>query len=142
MMIDCDDIQRAVGGLLRKNGFSVVALEVQDGAKKPFCCVEVFPSESERTAHFIVEDTFSVNIAYYPKAETNEELLRAAKIIKHAVLYTPLDIDGRCVETFDVKFDRANTVLTVAADYTIEQLYEMPDESDDEIEELYLIRNA
>ena len=141
-MIDCDDIQRAVGGLLRQNGFSVVALEVQDGAKKPFCCVEVFPSESERTAHFIVEDTFSVNIAYYPKAETNEELLRAAKIIKHAVLYTPLDIDGRCVETFNVKFDCADTVLTAAADYTIEQLYEMPDESDDEIEELYLIRNA
>ena len=141
-MIDCDDIQRAVGGLLRKNGFSVVALEVQDGAKKPFCCVEVFPSESERTAHFIVEDTFSVNIAYYPKVETNEELLRAARIIKRSVLHTPLDIDGRCVETFDVKFDRAGTVLTAAADYTIEQLYEMPDESDGEIEELYLIRNA
>ena len=141
-MIDCDDIQRAVGGLLRQNGFSVVALEVQDGAKKPFCCVEVFPSESKRTAHFIVEDTFSVNIAYYPKAETNEELLRAAKTIKHAVLYTPLDIDGRCVETFNVKFDRTDTVLTAAADYTIEQLYEMPDESDGEIEELYLIRNA
>lgn len=142
MMIDCDDIQRAVGGLLRKNGFSVVALEVQDGAKKPFCCVEVFPSESERTAHFIVEDTFSVNIAYYPKAETNEELLRAAKIIKRAVLYTPLDIDGRCAETFNVKFDRTDMVLTAAADYTIEQLYEMPDESDGEIEELNLIRNA
>lgn len=137
-MIDCDDIQRAVGGLLRKNGFSVVALEVQDGAKKPFCCVEVFPSESERTAHFIVEDTFSVNIAYYPKTETNEELLRAAKIIKHAVLYTPLDIDERCVETFNVKFDRVDTVLTAATDYTVEQLYDTGDESDGEIADLEL----
>ena len=44
----------------------------------------------------------------------------------------------RCVETFNVKFDRADTVLTAAADYTVEQLYDTGDESDGEIADLEL----
>lgn len=137
-MIECDDIQRGIGYILRDNGFFVVALEAQDGVKKPFCCVEVFPFESERTGRFLEEDTFSAEITYYPKTETNEELLRAAKIIRYAVLHNPLYINDRCVETFNVRFDRSGSVLTAATDYTIEQFYEPPDESDGEITELEL----
>lgn len=140
-MIECDDIQRAVGELLRGADLSVIALEAQDGAQKPFCCIEVFPSESERTSHFIVEDTFSVTVLYYPKIETNEELLRAAKLIKRAVLHNPLMIDERCVETFNVKFERAGNVLSAQADYTIEQMFEPPTEEGAEINELKLSVN-
>lgn len=135
-MIECEDIQRAVGGLLRDNGFSVIALEAQSGAKKPFCCVEAFPSEWERTGQFIQEDTFSVSITYYPRAETNEELLKTAKTLKNILAHTPLDIEDRCVETFDIKLNRADTVLTAAADYTIEQFCESPYETDGEMAEL------
>lgn len=135
-MIECEDIQRAVGGLLRDNGFSVIALEAQSGAKKPFCCVEVFLSEWERTGQFIQEDTFSVSITYYPRAETNEELLKTAKTLKNILAHTPLDIEDRCVETFDIKLNRADTVLTAVADYTVEQFYESPYETDGEMAEL------
>ncbi len=121
-MIECDDIQRAVGKVLKGLGFSVAALETQEGAAKPFCCIEVFPSESERVGHFIIEDTFSVSVLYYPKIETNEELLAAAVKIKKAVLAEPLLIDGRTLETFKVSLDRSGTVLGAEFEYTVEQM--------------------
>lgn len=137
-MIECEDIQRAVGNILRSGGFDVIALEAQDGAKKPFCCVEVFPSEWERTGQFIQEDTFSVSVSYYPKIETNEELLKTAKMLKNILAHNPLDIEERCVETFDIKLSRSGSVLTAETEYTIEQMYENIETDEPLIEELRL----
>lgn len=137
-MIECEDIQRAVGNILRSGGFDVIALEAQDGAKKPFCCVEVFPSEWERTGQFIQEDTFSVSITYYPRVETNEELLKTAKMLKNILAHNPLDIEERCVETFNIKFSRSGLVLTAETEYTIEQMYENIETDEPLIEELRL----
>lgn len=137
-MIECEDIQRAVGNILRSGGFDVIALEAQDGAKKPFCCVEVFPSEWERTGQFIQEDTFSVSITYYPRVETNEELLKTAKMLKNILAHNPLDIEDRCVETFDIKLSRSGSVLTAETEYTIEQMYENIETDEPLIEELRL----
>lgn len=137
-MIECEDIQRAVGNILRSGGFDVIALEAQDGAKKPFCCVEVFPSEWERTGQFIQEDTFSVSITYYPRVETNEELLKTAKMLKNILSHNPLDIEERCVETFDIKLSRSGSVLTAETEYTIEQMYENIETDEPLIEELRL----
>lgn len=137
-MIECEDIQRAVGNILRSGGFDVIALEAQDGAKKPFCCVEVFPSEWERTGQFIQEDTFSVSITYYPRVETNEELLKTAKMLKNILAHNPLDIEERCVETFNIKFSRSGSVLTAETEYTIEQMYENIETDEPLIEELRL----
>lgn len=137
-MIECEDIQRAVGNILRSGGFDVIALEAQDGAKKPFCCVEVFPSEWERTGQFIQEDTFSVSITYYPRVETNEELLKTAKMLKNILAHNPLDIEERCVETFDIKLSRSGSVLTAETEYTIEQMYENIEADEPLIEELRL----
>lgn len=137
-MIECEDIQRAVGNILRSGGFDVIALEAQDGAKKPFCCVEVFPSEWERTGQFIQEDTFSVSITYYPRVETNEELLKTAKMLKNILAHNPLDIEERCVETFDIKLSRSGSVLTAETEYTIEQMYENIETDEPLIEELRL----
>lgn len=137
-MIECEDIQRAVGNILRSGGFDVIALEAQDGAKKPFCCVEVFPSEWERTGQFIQEDTFSVSITYYPRVETNEELLKTAKMLKNILAHTPLDIEERCIETFNIKFSRSGLVLTAETEYTIEQMYENIETDEPLIEELRL----
>lgn len=137
-MIECEDIQRAVGNILRSGGFDVIALEAQDGAKKPFCCIEVFPSEWERTGQFIQEDTFSVSITYYPRVETNEELLKTAKMLKNILAHNPLDIEERCIETFDIKFSRSGSVLTAETEYTIEQMYENIETDEPLIEELRL----
>lgn len=137
-MIECEDIQRAVGNILRSGGFDVIALEAQDGAKKPFCCVEVFPSEWERTGQFIQEDTFSVSITYYPRVETNEELLKTAKMLKNILAHNPLDIEERCIETFNIKFSRSGSVLTAETEYTIEQMYENIETDEPLIEELRL----
>lgn len=137
-MIECEDIQRAVGNILRGGGFDVIALEAQDGAKKPFCCVEVFPSEWERTGQFIQEDTFSVSVSYYPKIETNEELLKTARMLKNILAHNPLDIEERCVETFNIKFSRSGLVLTAETEYTIEQMYENIETDEPLIEELRL----
>lgn len=137
-MIECEDIQRAVGNILRSGGFDVIALEAQDGAKKPFCCVEVFPSEWERTGQFIQEDTFSVSITYYPRVETNEELLKTAKMLKNILAHNPLYIEERCVETFDIKLSRSGSVLTAETEYTIEQMYENIETDEPLIEELRL----
>ncbi len=137
-MIECEDIQRAVGNILRSGGFDVIALEAQDGAKKPFCCIEVFPSEWERTGQFIQEDTFSVSITYYPRVETNEELLKTAKMLKNILAHNPLDIEERCVETFDIKLSRSGSVLTAETEYTIEQMYENIETDEPLIEELRL----
>lgn len=137
-MIECEDIQRAVGNILRSGGFDVIALEAQDGAKKPFCCIEVFPSEWERTGQFTQEDTFSVSVSYYPKIETNEELLKTAKMLKNILSRNPLDIEERCVETFDIKLSRSGSVLTAETEYTIEQMYENIETDEPLIEELRL----
>ena len=137
-MIECEDIQRAVGNILRSGGFDVIALEAQDGAKKPFCCVEVFPSEWERTGQFIQEDTFSVSITYYPRVETNEELLKTAKMLKNILAHNPLDIEERRIETFNIKFSRSGLVLTAETEYTIEQMYENIETDEPLIEELRL----
>lgn len=137
-MIECEDIQRAVGNILRSGGFDVIALEAQDGAKKPFCCVEVFPSEWERTGQFIQEDTFSVSITYYPRVETNEELLKTAKMLKNILAHNPLDIEERCIETFNIKLSRSGLVLTAETEYTIEQMYENIETDEPLIEELRL----
>ena len=137
-MIECEDIQRAVGNILRGGGFDVIALEAQDGAKKPFCCVEVFPSEWERTGQFIQEDTFSVSVSYYPKIETNEELLKTARMLKNILAHNPLDIEERCIETFNIKFSRSGSVLTAETEYTIEQMYENIETDEPLIEELRL----
>ncbi len=137
-MIECEDIQRAVGNILRSGGFDVIALEAQDGAKKPFCCVEVFPSDWERTGQFIQENTFSVSITYYPRVETNEELLKTAKMLKNILAHNPLDIEERCVETFNIKLSRSGSVLTAETEYTIEQMYENIETDEPLIEELRL----
>ena len=140
-MIECKDIQRAVGALLRDAGFLVVASEAQEGTQKPSCTVDVFPSESERVGQFMVEDTFPVTVMYYPKIETNEELLCAAKIIKNAVLTKPLTIGWRTIEAFKVAADHSGYVLIVDFSYTVTQYFGADDGKDAPAEELNITMN-
>lgn len=118
--IECADIQRCIGKILATAGFAVIALENTEGAKKPFCCIDVFPSESERINEFWVEDTYSVTIVYIPKIETNEECLAVQERFKK-ILQKGLEINERYIETEKIQFSRNGFALNVAMDYKITQ---------------------
>lgn len=124
MQINHKDIQRAVSLLLKQKGFVVLARESVEGGARPACSVDVFPSSSERLNPFIEEDSFNVEITYYPKTETQESLSDAADRLKLLLLLCPLEIKDRTIETYKVDFSKSGTALVVECDYTFEQAIE------------------
>lgn len=135
-MIECKDIQKAVSGLLKKGGFIVIARESIEGGVRPACSIDVFPSSASRIAHYIEEDTFSVEIVYYPKLETQEHLTDTASELKSLFLYNLLEIEDRKVQTYNVSFSKDGVCLVVECDYTIEQAIENVDEEYEDMSEL------
>ena len=103
-MIELKDIQTAVAAALRKNGFSVVANEIKEGFSKPACFVSVLPVSIETENQFSELVTDSVEIAYYPAVETNEELIIAAEKIRGIFLYTPLEVNTTLYAKFDMEY--------------------------------------
>ena len=74
-MITIKDIQTAVSGILQKNGYNVVASEVQEGFEKPACFIEVLPVSVTLENRFTEIVTNSVEITYHPAIETREDLI-------------------------------------------------------------------
>lgn len=122
-MIELKDIQTAVAAALRKNGFSVVANEIKEGFSKPACFVSVLPVSIETENQFSELVTDSVEIAYYPAVETNEELIIAAEKIRGIFLYTPLEVKDRFLTVNEITFDADKT--TLYANFDMEYLQEV-----------------
>ena len=125
-MIGCLEIQKAIAELLGRNGFFVVARENQEGAQRPMCGVDVFPATSQRVNDYMQEDSFAVEIEYYPASETHAELIRAADRLKPLLLYQPLEIDGRVLDTSLITFGREDMVLVTELEYTVMQACDEP----------------
>lgn len=120
-MIGCKEIQKAVSGLLKKGSFLVLARESVEGGKRPACSVDVFPASAERLNNYMEQDTFSVEIIYYPKTETQENLADTADKLKPLLLLCPLEIENRTIHTYNVSFSKLDTALIAECDYTLEQ---------------------
>lgn len=133
-MIGCKEIQKAVSGLLKKKNFLVLARESIEGGKRPACSVDVFPASAERLNNYMEQDTFSVEITYYPKAETQENLAETADKLKPLLLLCPLEVENRTIHTYSVAFSKLDTALIVECDYTLEQVIDT-DEFDEELME-------
>ena len=135
-MIGCKDVQKAVSRLLKKNNFLVLARESVEGGARPACSVDVFPSSAERLNDYIEEDTFSVEITYYPKTETQENLAEAADKLKPLLLLCPLEIEDRKVQTYSVEFSKSATALVAECSYTLQQAIEDAWDDEETMQEL------
>ena len=69
-MIEIKDIQTAAVGVLQKNGYGVVASEVQEGFERPACFVEVLPVSVTLENRFTELVTVGVEISYHLVLET------------------------------------------------------------------------
>ncbi len=135
-MIGHTDIQRAVSRLLKQKGYLVLARESIEGGKRPAASVDVFPSKSEWVGEYMVEDTFSVEVVYYPKTETQEQLAKAAAELKNILLFSPLEIEDRVLHTYEINFSKNNNQLVAEVDYEISQEVDLENEDDETMEEL------
>ncbi len=120
-MIGALDIESAVSVFLKKNGFSVVSVDVHDGFLRPACSVDVFPSAANALNWYTEEDTFTVTVSYYPLRETQEELVKTADRLRSIMLYTPLMIKERSLDADSMNFYREDAVLYAELSYTIMQ---------------------
>ena len=110
-MITIKDIQSAVSKLLQKNGYFVIAAEVNEGFTKPACFVDVMPVSVTTENKFYELVTMGIEISYHPAIETKEELISAAEKMKNAFLYTPLKVKDRYLSVNEVTFDTDKSAL-------------------------------
>ena len=110
-MITIKDIQTAVGKLLTKNKYSVIASEVKEGFTKPACFVDVMPVSVTPENKFYELVTMGVEISYHPATETKEELIVNAEKLKNIFLYTPLKVKDRYLSVNEVTFDTDKSAL-------------------------------
>lgn len=135
-MIGVFDISKAIIELLKNSGFHVVPLETREGFRKPACSVDVFPSEATMQNYYAEDDVFSAEIRYYPHKETYEELIRAADKMKKIILLNPLKINGRCIDTDTISFERDGVSLYAMMEYRFTQNPHEDDEAMEPIENL------
>ena len=110
-MITIKDIQSAVSKLLQKNGYFVIAAEVNEGFTKPACFVDVMPVSVTTENKFYELVTMGIEISYHPAIETKEELISTAEKMKNAFLYTPLKVKDRYLSVNEVTFDTDKSAL-------------------------------
>lgn len=120
-MIGALDVESAVSVFLKKNGFSVVSVDAQDGFLRPACSVDAFLSAANALNWYTEEDSFTVTILYYPLRETQEEMVKAADRLRSIMLYTPLIIKERSMDADSMSFYREDAVLFAELSYTIMQ---------------------
>lgn len=121
-MIEIKDIQTAAVGVLQKNGYSVVASEVQEGFERPACFVEVLPVSVTLENRFTELVTVGVEISYHLVLETSEELITNAENIKRIFLYAPLAVKDRFLSVNEITFDANKS--TLIAYFELEYLQE------------------
>lgn len=110
-MITIKDIQSAVSKLLQKNGYFVIAAEVNEGFTKPACFVDVMPVSVTTENKFYELVTMGIEISYHPAMETKEELIVNAEKLKNIFLYTPLKVKDRYLSVNEVTFDTDKSAL-------------------------------
>lgn len=134
-MIGILEIEKAQSEFLTQNGFFVVARESAEGEKKPSCSINVFPASSERVSGCMVQDVFAVELAYYPEAATQEELVKAAERLRLALLTKPLRImdreidEERVLQCCRVEFSTEKGVLYADFEHSLHQHF--PDLEDE-----------
>lgn len=121
-MIEIKDIKTAVAGVLQKNGYSVVASEVQEGFERSVCFIEVLPVSVTLENRFTELVIVGVEISYHPKTETREELITNAENMKHIFLYSPLAVKDRFLSVNEITFDADKS--TLIAYFELEYLQE------------------
>ena len=58
----------------KRQGFNVIASEIQEGYPKPAVFVYVYPASITKSGGYLEDDVYSVNIQYIPKSEIAQEL--------------------------------------------------------------------
>ena len=115
-MITIADIKKAVVSVLKKNGYTVTATEVQEGFSKPCCFVDVLPVQVTVESANCERVTDSVEITYFPAVETKEEMVAAAEHFKNIFLYSSLAVNDRFLSTNEITFDADKSSLVTNFD--------------------------
>ena len=133
-MITEKDIKARCAEVLTGAGFNAVASEVKEGFAKPAVFVSVTPASAtlQSCGGATEQVTDNVEIKYISAAETEEDCIETAQIIKKLILHRPFDIDGRHITIQTMEFDIENNVLYVYFDIEFIQKIE----TDEEFEEM------
>ena len=136
-MITEKDIQTRIAKILTEAGFNVVASEIDEGFKKPAVFVSVYPASAVKLAcgGATEEKTDSVEIKYISAAETVEDCVYAADIMKRLFFYRSFDIQDRHLTIQEIEFEVEKNVLYVYFDLSFIQ----PVESDEEYEPMEIL---
>jgi len=96
-MINLKNIQTAVADILKQNGYTVTASEVEQGFSKPTFFVDVLPVSMQVQNRYTELVTVSVELTYHPLIETRERLVEVSESIKICSCIIPfLYVTGFC----------------------------------------------
>ncbi len=110
-MINLKDIQTAVTDVLKKNGYTVTASEVEQGFTKPTVFVDVLPVSVQIQNKYSELVTVSVELSYHPLTETREHLVEVSDSIKNMFLYAPVAVCDRFLSVDEILFDTDKSTL-------------------------------
>lgn len=101
-------------------GCEIYSAEVEQNAKEPFVFVELFPAAFDLESNALEKQTIGVRLVYAPKKYSQDIMIDAVNRIKRAFLYSPLEIDGRAVQTYRVECDiSTDDCLVCTMSYTV-----------------------
>jgi hypothetical protein len=110
-MINLKDIQTAVADILKQNGYTVTASEVEQGFSKPTFFVDVLPVSVLVQNRYSELVTVSVELSYHPQIETREHLVEVSESIKNMFLYNPIPVCDRFLSVYEILFDADKSAL-------------------------------
>lgn len=110
-MIKLKDIQAVVADILKQNGYTVTASEVEQGFTKPTFFVDVLPVSVQIQNKYSELVTVSVELSYHPLTETREHLVEVSENIKNMFLYTPIPVCERFLSVDEMLFDTDKSTL-------------------------------
>lgn len=123
-MINEKEIQTRIAEILKKNGFNVVASEVDEGFSKPAVFINVYPSSVTLLNIDMEQVTDTIEIKYIPRTETTEHCADIAQRLRNIFMYRPFDIKDRHLTIQSIEFDIEKYILYTY--FNLEYMQETP----------------
>lgn len=123
-MINEKEIQTRIAEILKKNGFNVVASEVDEGFSKPAVFINVYPASVTLLNIDMEQVTDTIEIKYIPQTETTEHCADIAQKLRNIFMYKSFDIKDRHLTIQSIEFDIEKYILYTY--FNIEYMQETP----------------
>lgn len=137
MRITEEDVLKTVISTLKKNGFNVVADDVEEGYKEPAIFAGCYPAEIVRLCGDLERVTDSIAMEYHPAIKSRVQCMKAANQLRNAFMYNYLEVGDRVFTVEDITFDIDTKTCVLTCEFEIEYEQPMPDNEEyEEIENL------